>query len=233
MAARVLVLDFDGTVCLGDDPVIAYAREVAALMPRGGNAVRAALDGFLAGAPGEDAPDAEDGYQTVARVALRHGLDADALGRAYRASRESLLRGDERIHAPEGLRALLDELRDDVHIALVTNAPAEGIEVLLDRLGLGDAMHEVIGDAGKPERMGEIVDGLLERHGLAGEPASLLSVGDIWVNDLEAPFERGCMTALIDRFQFGHGTPHARARDFPTLYPAVRAWARNATVTVA
>lgn len=78
--------------------------------------------------------------------------------------------------------------------------------------------------------MGPAIDRLLAEHGIADEPGRLLSVGDLWANDLRAPRERGCATAYIDRFDLRQGPADARAATFEELYGAVRAWASGAAV---
>jgi FMN phosphatase YigB (HAD superfamily) len=58
-------------------------------------------------------------------------------------------------------------------------------------------------------------------------PRRLLSVGDIWENDLRLPHEAGCATAYIDRHNHPSGPSTLRGPDFPSLYPAIQAWVEN------
>lgn len=222
MAERVLVLDFDGTVCLGDGPGLRYADEVGALLgPDARRALTAAVTAFLAGRSA--GPVAQDVYQVVAQHGA--GLPPERVACAYRASRAALLAGAIAVHAPAGLAGLLAELRPAVHVVVLTNAPQEGLDVLLDRLGLAAVVDEAVGDAGKPAGMPAVVERLLAEHGLVDEPRRLLSVGDLWDNDLAAPARRGCATAHIDRFGRGRGCADVRAATFEELYGDVRAWA--------
>lgn len=224
---RVLLLDLDGTVCVGDGPALRYADEVAARLDGPGRAaLRESVTAFLDGAGGGTA--AQDLYQLVQEVATAHGLAPSEQGWAYRASRAALLAEGLGVTAPAGLADLLAEL--DVHVVVLTNAPADGLDVLLGRLGLAGVVDETIGDARKPDGMGPAVDRLLAEHGIADEPGRLLSVGDLWANDLRAPRERGCATAYIDRFDLRQGPADARAATFEELYGAVRAWASGAAV---
>ncbi|MHA6780337.1 HAD family hydrolase [Pseudonocardia saturnea] len=221
MSGRVLLLDFDGTVCVGDGPALRYADEVAARLDGDGRAaMRGALAAFLRGDGGDGA---QDVYQLVQQVAAAHGLIREEQSRAYLASRAALLADGLGVCAPAGLAELLGEL--DVHVVVLTNAPLDGLDVLLARLGLADVVDEAIGDARKPDGMGPAVDRLLAAHGIVDEPWRLLSVGDLWANDLRAPRERGCATAYIDRFDLRQGPADARAATFEELYDAVRAWA--------
>ncbi|CAA9438849.1 MAG: hypothetical protein AVDCRST_MAG66-4088 [uncultured Pseudonocardia sp.] len=222
VAERVLVLDFDGTVCLGDGPGLRYADEVGALLgPDARRALTGAVTAFLAGRSTGSV--AQDVYQVVQEHAT--GLPAERVARAYRASRAALLAGGIAVHAPAGLTDLLAGLRPAVHVVVLTNAPQEGLDVLLERLGLAAVVDEAVGDARKPAGMEAVVERLLAEHGLAAEPRRLLSVGDLWDNDLAGPARRGCATAHVDRFGRGHGRADVRAPTFEGLYDAVRAWA--------
>lgn len=230
MSGRVLLLDLDGTVCLGDGPALRYADELAARLDGDGPAaMRAALAAFLRG-DGDGGTGAQDVYQLVQEVAAAHGLSRAEQGRAYLASRAALLADGLGVTAPAGLAELLGEL--DVHVVVLTNAPLDGLDVLLARLGLAGVVDETIGDARKPDGMGPAVDRLLAAHGIADEPWRLLSVGDLWANDLRAPRERGCATAYIDRFDLRQGPADARAATFEELYGAVREWATDARQAV-
>lgn len=223
MSGRVLLLDFDGTVCVGDGPVLRYAEEVDAYL---GVGLRDHVVDFLAGrAPGGAAQDA---YQLVQQTAAGHGLAVDRVGRAYLASRDALIAGELDVAAPPGLAVLLADLRPQVHVVVLTNAPQRGLRELLGRLGLADVVDEAVGDAGKPARMGAFVDRELAAFGIADQPWRLLSVGDLWVNDLAAPAARGCATAYIDRLDLRQGPADARATTFEGLYADVRHWSVDA-----
>lgn len=225
VGGRVLVLDFDGTVCVGDGPAHRYAEEVGALLDGPGRAALGeAVAGFLAGRDVGSA--AQDVYQLVQERAA--DLPAEQVSRAYLTSRAALLEGGIEIAAPPGLAALLAELRPAVHVVVLTNAPRAGLDALLERLGLAAVVDETVGDAGKPAGMGPAVERLLAAHGIADEPWRLLSVGDLWDNDLREPAARGCATAYIDRFGLRRGRADARAATFEGLYDAVRAWAADA-----
>jgi FMN phosphatase YigB (HAD superfamily) len=217
----VLVLDFDGTVCLGDGPIWAYADGVLpALAP---DQARALTEGLAAYLTGEGDPgDFSDGYSAVVRLA-GPAVPPEVLDRAYHASREALASGGVDIHTPDGLPGVLAELGSRVHRVLLTNAPATGMDGLLDRLGLAEAIDEVITSAAKPAGFGRILPALLD----GADPARLLSVGDLWVNDISRPLAAGCATAYVDRTGADPRPAHAKARTLPELYPAIRAWAAD------
>lgn len=229
MTDGALVLDFDGTVCLGDEPMLAYAREVAAVAGASGPSIVVRVIEFLLDGDHRGQADlvrAADGYQATARLGIAAGLDADALHEAYRRSRIALHAGDVSVHAPEGIRDLLERLRPGIVTVLVTNAPDAGLQRVLDLLGLGGAFDEVHGDAGKPDGMTPILTDLMARHGL-DDPRRILSVGDIWRNDLEPAQRLGARTALVDRWGRGTGSPDASAPSTEALYPAIEAWAAD------
>lgn len=217
----VLVLDFDGTVCVGDAPVWAYAEaalDVADAHDDVRTAVRAGLGAYLSGAP--ESPVYADGYAAVARllggIATREQLD-----HAFHASRRALADGEVPVATPPRLDRFLRDLAGTAHRVLVTNAPAEGVHETLLRLGIADDVDLVVTEAGKPTGWATILPDLLA----GGAPARLLSVGDIWRNDLEAPLAAGCGTALIDRFGQQGGAAHLSAPLFEDLYDDLSAWA--------
>jgi phosphoglycolate phosphatase-like HAD superfamily hydrolase len=224
-SAGVLLLDFDGTVSVGDEPVLLYARLVAEAA--GEPAILARVEDFLGGGDRLAALGASDGYQLVARLATATDVPAEILKAAYDESRGRVDSGEVPIAPPEGLAELLGELPDGIHVALVTNAPADSLGPVLEGFGLSALIDETVGSAAKPERMPEHVERLLSEHGLTDTPTSLLSIGDIWGNDLAAAHERGCRTGLIDRFGFSDGDPDVSAPDFPGLYAYVRRWSKS------
>ncbi len=208
-ARRVVVLDFDGTVAVGDAPVLAYLRGIAGT----------AADDLFArwAATGEGY---SDGYRLVADWAATHDVAEPVRSAAYAASRAALHSGEAAVTAPAGLAALLRSRPADVRCVLVTNAPVDGIEPVLERLGLAGLLDERIGDARKPTGMPAILDGLL--GGLP--PDRLLSVGDVWRNDLEPAAAIGAATGFIDRFGLGEGSPTYRARTLEALLPDIERW---------
>jgi FMN phosphatase YigB (HAD superfamily) len=206
---RIVVLDFDGTVAVGDAPVLAYFRGVA-----GGEADRALADWVRTG------EGYRDGYALVADWAAAHDVTEAARSAAYAAGRAALHDGSISVVAPEGLADLLRRRPADVRCVLVTNAPVDGLDPVLARLELEGLLDDVIGDAGKPGGMPAILHRLL-----AGAPADrLLSVGDVWPNDLEPAAGIGAATAFVDRFGRGEGTPTFRARTLEALLPALERW---------
>ncbi|MFJ4163954.1 HAD family hydrolase [Microbacterium sp. NPDC089698] len=212
----VLVFDFDGTIALGDGPILAYAHKIADELSE----QTADLDGprFLALVRSElyaDGADSLDGYDAVRRIAEAHGAGPTLLERAYLASRQALGTPAAPVGAPAGLADLLREV--DAWRILVTNAPATRIAETLAELGLGDVFDHVITAAGKPTGLGAVLDSL-------PDGAVVLSIGDVWRNDLAPAHERGLDTALVGPFIDPDANPTLRAADTASLIPAIRDW---------
>ncbi|GAA1185764.1 HAD family hydrolase [Nesterenkonia xinjiangensis] len=263
---RLLLLDFDGTVCLGDDPVLAYAARVDAILTERGqqplirDAVarafaaddllveeiaydeygvplgveqepghRLAADGTAHSAHPVSWP-VQDGYQLVQLLARQAGLSDVEAGQAFLGGREDLLaRGLEStdVHAPDGLAELLEQVRRTALVVLVTNSPAGAFAPWLRALGLTEAFDAVINDARKPFGMPEAL-----RLACAVESPErpiaadqVLSVGDIWRNDLAPVAALGGTTLLLDRFATGLGEPDHRARRVADAVDIIGSWA--------
>jgi FMN phosphatase YigB (HAD superfamily) len=246
LSTRLVVLDFDGTVCLGDDPVLSYARHLDAALAahddvvsdgliletiarflEGPDVVRSRDDDAsdLAGAL-EAVVDSADGYAASARLARSQGITADEMSAAYAASRRELADGELTTWAPEGLAAFLRDL--PAVVVLVTNATETGVAQQLDHLGLTGVFDEIVTSAGKPDGMAGVLERLRSERGLAEAPERLLSVGDIWRNDLEPAAAHGSATALIERFAAPEARPTFRAASFEELYTPIAGWAAEA-----
>lgn len=217
----ILILDFDGTVCLGDGPVLAYAQAVADQLPESAQKLlQEGLDSYLAEDP--NAPSYKDGYAAVAALAEGH-LDSTGLHHAYLASRQRLADGTVEIEAPDGLAAFLDSLDGIAFRLLLTNAPLNGVQESLSKLGLSNSVDLIIPDARKPAGFAGLLPSLLANKA----PHELLSVGDVWSNDIDLPAREGCATAFIDRFEHRTGAATVSAPRFELLYDAISDWARN------
>ncbi|GAA4752450.1 HAD family hydrolase [Amnibacterium soli] len=206
------MLDFDGTVAVGDEPVLAYFRGVA-----GPEADDVLARWVVTGGAGY-----RDGYGLVADWAAAHEVAEEVRSAAYAASRAALHDGTAAVRAPEGLADLLRRRPDDVRCVLVTNAPVQGIEPVLARLGLDGLLDEVVGDARKPDGMPAVLERLLGEAALPAD--ALLSVGDVWRNDLEPAAAIGAATAFIDRFGADEGAPTFRGRTLEELLPDLERW---------
>lgn len=221
----ILVLDLDGTLAVGDAPVLGYARAIESLAPQA-DGLTVAVEAFLEDPHGDPRlRSAQDGYQAVAALCATFGVDDELRDRAYSVSRTALDVDLGDVRAPQGLAEALAAL--DAHLVLITNSPRAGLNALLAHLGVTDLVAEVHPDARKPAGMGPLLGAVLHEHGLTSEPFRLMSVGDIWANDLAPALELGCASAYVDPFDRHQGPAHVRARTLPELYPALRDWARD------
>jgi FMN phosphatase YigB (HAD superfamily) len=229
----LLLLDFDGTVAVGHGPVHAYARAAAAsLAPAAADAFRVEAAAAIEAA-GEwgDGPAASgaraplDGYDLVRVLAEKHGVGPLALSAAYLASRHALGTDQAPVRAPAGLAAVLAELRTEATVVLATNAPDIRLTPTLAALGLSGLLDVVLTEVGKPAGMTDALD----RLGVAGPdgPVRVLSVGDVWANDLAPVAARGHATALISRRPPPEARPTWTVPELPELYPALRNWVRG------
>ena len=213
-----IIFDFDGTVALGDGPVLAYAQQVARELgdPAGFLAgVRASLAAGDAGSL--------DGYDVVRRAAEAAGADPVQLGRAYFASRGQLATEHAPITAPAGLAGFLADAGAAADRILVTNAPDIRLIEALSALGLNGLFDRIVTDAGKPAGLDAVLDDLP-----AGSRA--LSIGDIWHNDLAPAQRRGHATALVGDFIDPAAAPTFRADSLTALLPQLREWLAGADV---
>lgn len=185
-----LIFDFDGTVSLGDGPMLAYARCVGAAL--GPDAALAALQGaaepWRVTGPGGVA--ARDGYDAVRIVAELHGIGPDVLQQAYNDSRLQLATDHAPITPAAGLDEVLRAAEGKAWRILATNSPSVRLEEALAALGLEGLFDEIRPSLGKPAGLVPLV-----RERIALGP--VMCVGDIWVNDLAPGAELGAATALV------------------------------------
>ncbi len=213
-----VVFDFDGTLAPGRGPVIAYADAVATAIdqPDFRDAASAAIDDYEDGRT-----DVLDGYSAVAAVAQQWSVPSDVLQAAYLHSRSVLASPDAPIAVPDGLRDFLVSIRPPARLVLATNAPATRVDAALDVLGIADLIDEHHHSLGKPAGL----TALLERLAPNGP---VLSVGDIWRNDLAPAAALGFDTAIV-----GHrATAHAddatmAATELGDLYGPISAWVHD------
>ena len=216
----VLILDFDGTVALGDGPVMAYAQAVAKdLESAKATGLLDTVQEFLSG---ESTLAFKDGYDAVARLS-ENLLSRGQLNAAYRQSRDAIAAGQVAVHLPPGLTEFLADIEGYAQRVLFTNAPLTGVTESLQALGLAESIDAVVPEAGKPAGFATWLPKFL-----AGRSAEqLLSVGDVWANDIEIPLKAGCSTAFVDRFNLKTGPAHLRAQTIEQLYPGIQDWATD------
>ncbi len=214
MADRLLILDFDGTLCIGDGPVRAFARAVADAAGVPESEVLTPLGEFLNGGRGTEFEGCADGYTAVAQWAMGRGLDRVRLTASFLRSRAEVDAGKVEVSVPDGV---VDRLRalDDWHRVLVTNSPTASTMTLTARLGLAPALDAIVGDAAKPAGLRAVLSPAGELD--ASRWSRIVSIGDIWVNDLAPVHSVGGETGLIERHPQPQAVPTWRALDVQTL----------------
>jgi FMN phosphatase YigB (HAD superfamily) len=216
---RTLVFDFDGTVSLGTGPVLAYARAAATTLAADhASAFLSAVELGLEQSPSGQLPGtgAIDGYDLVRMLASQHGVDPATLGDAYLASRGRLATDDAPVVAPRGLADFLRFAREHANTVLATNAPDIRVTEAISALGLTGLFDAVYTSVGKPGGLDSVLDDWLPN----GE---VLSIGDVWINDLAPAAARGALTALVGSPDEA-SAPTYRADHLHELYPVIAAW---------
>lgn len=219
---RTLVLDLDGTLCLGDAPVRAVFERALELIPKSEHApLRESFQRYLDG-DHQAVPDCRDGYQALTRLVLGAGVERPALSAAFMATRDDYRSWLPEVHAPQKLLQTLAAM-SDVRRVLATNSPAIGMQDILAEIGVLDHVDEVITDARKPDGMPAILDSL----GIPDRVTSdeLAGIGDIWENDLSEIHRRGGATFHIDHAGLAEGAPTAVAATPDGLSAALLEWA--------
>lgn len=218
-----ILFDFDGTLALGDGPIMAFAR---AITDRSGDVDFAARAATALAAFDSGETDTRDGYDAVTRIARAEGVESDAIGASYDASRALLGTSDAAVHPPEDLAAFLTELGTQARLVLATNAPGDGVTTVLRTWGVLDAFDALHFTVGKPAGLVPIM-----REALADGP--VLAVGDIVDFDLAPATELGADTALVGAtFERSTAPVTMRGRTLADLYEPILAWARTATASL-
>ena len=248
MSDLLLVVDFDGTVYRGDEPVRRYARRIAAALPT--EQAGHYLDGFeryLA----EGVAAARHSTDTVEAATLREAVDAwgaayglaqrcyglslDVTEEAFRHSRQDMLDPACELEVVTPLVDALTALRGTVRVLLATNSPRPGLDALLERMGVAAAFDGIVSGARKPDGLRRLLQGELGED-LRDRPWRLFSLGDHYYNDLAPAVEIGAAAGYIDRFGRADGPATAQAPVVERLLPAIHAWVadpRSAAVVAA
>lgn len=219
-----VVFDFDGTLCLGHGPVFAYAREAALGLTHAATAdssvdlldlVEAELSAYDRGKS-----DYRDGYDVVVSLAKAAGVTDAHLATAYQASRESLGTAAAPTETMPELREFLRELGHRATLVLATNAPNTGIDRVLEQWDVTDLFDEQHFGLGKPAGLSPLVERLLTQ-------GPVLSIGDIYQNDLAPAHAQGADTALVGaKYQQDHPGLTMRAPTLHDLRVDITTWAR-------
>jgi FMN phosphatase YigB (HAD superfamily) len=248
LSQLVLVVDFDGTVYRGDEPVRRYARRIAEALPteqaehylcvferylaEGIAAAKQSTDTVEAAALRE----AVDGWGAAFGLAQRcYGVPMDVTEAAFRLSRQDMLDPGCELEVVTPLVEALSALRGSVRVLLATNSPRPGLDELLERMGVAAAFDDLVPGASKPDGLGRLLQRELGGD-LRDRPWRLFSLGDHYFNDLAPAVEIGGGAGYIDRFGRADGPATAQAPVVERLLPAIHAWVadpRSAAVPAA
>jgi len=248
MSDLLLVVDFDGTVYRGDEPVRRYARRIAEALPAEQAAdyldvfERYIAEGVAAAGQSTDTVEAAvlresvDAWGAALGLAQRcYGLSMAVTEAAFQLTRQDMLDPGCELGVVTPLVEALTALRGSVRVLLATNSPRPGLEALLDRMGVIEAFDDVVPGASKPDGLRRLVQRELGED-LRERPWRLFSLGDHYYNDLAPAVEIGAAAGYIDRFGRADGPATAQAPVVERLLPAIHAWVadpRSAAVAAA
>lgn len=239
MSGLLLVVDFDGTVYRGDEPVRYYARQIAQSMTQAdAESYLAILERYIA----DGVAAACDAADTVEAAALRESVDPwgaavhvaarcfgvlpDATELAFAQCRAWMTTSECEVEVVRPLLDTLAELRSAARILLVTNSQAAGLLDLLNRIGVTRYFDDIVAGAGKPDGLRRLLMRDLGAD-LRERPWRLFSLGDHYRNDIQPAAEIGAAAGYIDRFDRRDGPATARGRQAEDLLPALHAWAAD------
>lgn len=222
----LLVLDFDGTLWRGNEPLESYAAAASrGLVPAEREPYLAAVRAFLGGARwrvvGAAAPP-EDGWSAVASFALARGVSQAQLRDAFLQVREDMAAGAFHMEVPAGLADFLAWSRRWCRVVVATNSPASSVEPVLDRLGLAGLLDDVAAGASKPGSLVGLVEGWAERYGASRE--RVMSIGDHYRNDIEPAARAGWSTAYITPWRWVPGPCSLVGTRVEEILPGLREW---------
>ena len=248
MCDLLLVVDFDGTVYRGDEPVRRYARRISeSLPPQPAARYLAAFERYLAAGVAAARQSTDTVEAAVLRESMDHwgaalglarrcfGLPAEVAEAAFRHTRQDMLDPDCELEVVTPLIEALTALRGAVRVVLATNSPGRGMAALLERMGVAGAFDEVLPGAAKPDGLRRLLQRELGDD-LRARPWRLFSIGDHYYNDLAPAVEIGAAAGYIDRFGRADGPATAQAPVAERLLPAIHAWVadpRSAAVAAA
>ena len=222
----LLVFDFDGTLWRGDDPLDCYAELVSlGLDPAERAPFLADVHAFLSGdhwsVSGLEPPP-DDGWAAIAAFAAARGESAAHRQAAFLETRRRIAAGEFPLEVPGGLREFLAASRDSCAVVLASNSPGASVHPVLDRLGLTPFFDDVASDAGKPDRLPEVVDSWITVY----RPAHVMSIGDHYRNDIAPAVRRGWFTTYISPWRWVPGPCSVVGATMEDVLPGLYAWVR-------
>lgn len=134
-------------------------------------------------------------------IARHYGLTNSQTYEAFLETREYMMGHEFTMNPVEGLREVLENIKDKVNLVLLTNSPEPDSEAILTKLGLQDVFHKKIFNGQKPrltkERFKEI------KYSFNVDYNEILSIGDNWINEIRPVLPLGCSSIFIDPHNLG------------------------------
>ncbi|MGH2512163.1 MAG: HAD family hydrolase [Candidatus Limnocylindrales bacterium] len=224
----LLVLDFDGTVWRGNEPLEAYAETVAQdLSSPDRRSYLTRVNAFLAGdrweAPaGAELP--EDGWAAVAKFVAEYGATLEQRQRAFHATRARIAAGEFHLDVPAGLPEFLAWSRASCAIVLASNSPVSSVLPVLEQLGLVALFDAITCDARKPAGLQALGPAWANQYVL--EPNRIMSIGDHYPNDIAPAHAAGWSTTYLTPWRAVPGPCSVVGTTFEEVLPSLRSWVR-------
>lgn len=220
MKRPLLVIDFDGTLYGEDDPYWRCAQLIATELPETCQQEfsHAVFDHFA----GQQHVVDGDNWSATFQLAERYGADRATVRAALAATQAEMVAGLCPITVSDAVRLFLQEVRPHAVLVLMSNTEGAVVNALVDNLGLRDAFHEIVTDAGKPSGL---VSGVEHWGKTCGQVAML---GDNYRTDIEPARAAGWNTGHISRRRYFPGPATWQGQSLEDLLPPVRQWIEDA-----
>lgn len=153
-------------------------------------------------------------------LATHFGVPAEDRSRAFTAVRSFMASEQFQLSLEPGMRPLLTWLRQrGKRLVVMSNSPAASVDDVLGELGVRECFDLILTDAQKPIGIRRYLENV-ER------PDGILSVGDVYVNEIEPVLTAGGAAVYIDRHGTNLGDEHERRVLVPSIASAI-AWLRE------
>lgn len=134
-------------------------------------------------------------------IAAHYGLDEKSCYAAFLETRNYMMSPDFIMNPIDGLKEMLERLKDYCKLVLLTNSPEPDSEAILKKLGIEDVFHLKIFDGRKPTRTVDHFKYIKDYFQVPFE--QIVSIGDNWINEIRPVLPFGCKTILLDPYQIG------------------------------
>lgn len=129
-------------------------------------------------------------------IARHYGLGNEKSYGAFLDTRRYMMSEDFQMKPVEGLRELIEQMKNHCRMVLMTNSPEPDSEAILKKLGLQESFDMKIFEARKPIATKQQISEIRQQCNV--DYTQILSIGDNWMNEILPAQELGCQTLLID-----------------------------------